>query len=108
MEIGKLKPPIVALGNVISGSLKMGFVGATAAATGFFALLASNASRAKTILQDSMRLNIDTTTLQQWTIAGGKFGLSADKIADVMKDVNDKIGDFVMTGGGERKICLSN
>ncbi|MND86657.1 Lambda phage tail tape-measure protein [compost metagenome] len=34
--------------------------------------------------------------------AGAKFvGVEQDKLSDILKDVNDKVGDFLLNGGGE-------
>jgi len=46
-------------------------------------------------------LNIATSTLQAWEYAAQSAGLSGDKMADIFKDLGDKIGDAVITGGGE-------
>lgn len=88
-----------ALGN----AAKAGFAAATVAATGFFTLVATKSADAKRILNDATRLNMDTTSMQAFTIAVGKMGIESDKAADILKDVNDKIGDFIVTGGGEAK-----
>lgn len=77
--------------------------GATAAATGFFAHTMHEATHAQEILQNANRLNIDTTSYQVFDYAATRFGISADKAADILKDVNDKLGDYISTGGGEAK-----
>lgn len=48
-------------------------------------------------------LNLSTQTLSEWTVAGEKFNVGGDKMADIFKDLQDKIGDFAATGGGEAK-----
>ncbi len=35
--------------------------------------------------------------------ASNQFGISAEKLGDISKDVQDKLGDFIATGGGEFK-----
>jgi lambda family phage tail tape measure protein len=37
---------------------------------------------------------------QEVAFAAQQFGVSAEKMADILKDVNDKFGDFVQTGAG--------
>ncbi|OQX12806.1 MAG: hypothetical protein BWK73_13910 [Thiothrix lacustris] len=49
----------------------------------------------------SQTLNIGRESLQLWQIAGESVGIDADKMGDIFKDVNDKLGDFANTGGGE-------
>lgn len=76
---------------------------ATAAGMGMFAIVAKESSDAKRVLQDAARLNMDTTSFQAYTYAAQKFNIENEKAADILKDVNDKLGDFIMTGGGEAK-----
>ncbi|EOY6337518.1 hypothetical protein ACQ3X3_004580, partial [Klebsiella pneumoniae] len=42
-----------------------------------------------------------TTDFQKYAIAASAAGISQEKFSDIMKDVNDKVGDFLSTGGGE-------
>lgn len=76
---------------------------ATVAATGLFAYMVKEAGDAKQLLADAARLNIDTTAFQQYQYAVKQVGIESDKAADILKDVNDKIGDFITTGGSEAK-----
>ena len=45
---------------------------------------------------------------QAMSVAFGTLGVSAEKTSDILKDVNDKVGDFVLTGGGEFKDVFEN
>ena len=45
--------------------------------------------------------NASTTDFQKYAIAASAAGISQEKFSDIMKDVNDKVGDFLSTGGGE-------
>lgn len=40
---------------------------------------------------------------QKWAYASKSVGIEQDKLGDIFKDVQDKIGDFLQTGGGEMK-----
>lgn len=40
---------------------------------------------------------------QKWTFAARTLGFEQEKIADIFKDVQDKVGDFLQTGGGPMK-----
>lgn len=44
--------------------------------------------------------NTTTAALQQQSFATQQVGISQEKYADILKDVNDKVGDFLVTGGG--------
>lgn len=41
-----------------------------------------------------------TSEFQKWGFAVASVGISHEKLADILKDVNDKIGDFMQTGAG--------
>ncbi|WP_160477526.1 tail tape measure protein [Cereibacter sphaeroides] len=47
--------------------------------------------------------NTTPGTLQRWSAASKSVGIEQEKLADILKDVNDKVGDFLSTGGGEMK-----
>lgn len=41
-----------------------------------------------------------TQTLQRMAAATSTVGVDQEKLADILKDVNDRVGDFLQTGGG--------
>lgn len=45
-------------------------------------------------------LGVSTDVLSEWTHAAATVNVEGDKMADIFKDVQDKIGDFATTGGG--------
>lgn len=45
---------------------------------------------------------------QGMAFASQRYGISQEKLADILKDVNDKIGDFMQTGGGPMKDFFEN
>lgn len=58
---------------------------------------------ARDIQRVSDALGVNAQALQEWELVAKKSGVEADKVADIFKDVSDKIGDFALTGGGEAK-----
>ena len=46
---------------------------------------------------------VSVERFQELAFAGQAFGVSQEKMADILKDVNDKFGDFVSTGAGPLK-----
>lgn len=44
--------------------------------------------------------NTTTDVFQRWAVGANTAGISQEKLADILKDTQDKIGDFVQTGGG--------
>ena len=49
------------------------------------------------------KAGVDFTNFQNLAAAAKIQGVSQDQLGDQMKDVSDKIGDFLQTGGGEAK-----
>lgn len=47
--------------------------------------------------------NATAVEFQRAAYAAGTLGISSEKLGDIYKDVNDKIGEFLATGGGEMK-----
>lgn len=58
---------------------------------------------AKEITNLSTLTNMSTTELQRLDPALSSIGMSTEKYADIIKDVNDKMHDFLQTGGGPMK-----
>ena len=62
---------------------------------------AQNASNvAAEIGRLSQVANASTTEFQKFAIAAKTVGIEQQKAADILKDVNDRVGDFLVTGGG--------
>ena len=74
---------------------------ATAALGTMGAVMRTQAITEMKVMADT--LNISTQTLSEWSTAGEKFNVGGEKMADIFKDLQDKIGDFAATGGGEAK-----
>ena len=64
--------------------------------------LFSEALRNAREIENMSRLaNASTQEFQEWSFASQSVGISQEKLGDIMKDVNDKFGEFMLTGGGE-------
>lgn len=74
---------------------------ATAALGSLGAVMRTQAITEMKVMADT--LNLSTQTLSEWTAAGEKFNVQGDKMGDIFKDIQDKVGDFAATGGGEAK-----
>lgn len=74
---------------------------ATAAATAVAGLVVVVGQQVKENDGLANSLGISTTKLQQFQAAAKTVGLSADDMGQALKDVSDKVGDFLTTGGGE-------
>lgn len=60
-------------------------------------------------LQKTARIaNTTATEIQKYTFAAKAMGIEQDKLGDIFKDTQDKVGDFLTTGGGEMKDFFEN
>jgi len=74
--------------------------GAIAGAAGLSAL-ANSAIRLGSEITNLARLSgTGTTEFQEFAFAARSFGIENEKLGDILKDVSDKVGDFIQTGGG--------
>lgn len=73
-------------------------VAASAAAA--VAITKSTADTSKEITNLSRLVGENTTEFQRNASAAKSVGIGMDKYADIMKDVRDKMGDFMATGAG--------
>ncbi|MEB6670647.1 phage tail protein [Acinetobacter pittii] len=92
--------------SLIKGGFLLGIgeeIARTAAeAIGAIPELVSAVGKASKELEIQSRLaNANTKEFQEWAFAAQKVNVEQDKLSDIMKDVNDKFGDFMQTGGGE-------
>lgn len=44
--------------------------------------------------------NTSVENFQRLSLAAASVGIEQDKLSDILKDVNDRVGDFLQTGGG--------
>ncbi len=84
------------LGKVVAYGIGI----ATAAITG---LTVQQVMAANEFSSTAKKANIATVEIQKYVIAAKFAGIEQDKLGDIFKDTQDKIGDFLTTGGGELK-----
>ncbi|MFY9239806.1 MAG: phage tail tape measure protein, partial [Roseovarius sp.] len=79
-------------------------IAATAAAVALagavVAMTRSTIIAANEIDQLSQVANAAPELFQRWSAASATVGIEQEKLADILKDVNDRVGDFLQTGGG--------
>ncbi len=80
---------------------------ALAAGTAGFALLKSTAEQVNATDQWAKSLKISTQELLAWQFAAEKAGVAGDNMADIFKDLSDKIGDAVLNKSGEAVDALN-
>jgi len=85
---------------------KVAAVGITAiagAAAAAFAAVSKLAEQAKELENLARVARLSTQEFQALAFATDKFGLSGEQMSDILKDVDDKLGDFIATGAGPFK-----
>lgn len=87
----------------------MGVVaGATAATTAIAAMTVEQVKLANELSKTALVANTTVTAIQKYTFAAKAAGIEQDKLADIFKDTQDKVGDFLSTGGGELQDFFKN
>ena len=77
---------------------------AVAGVTASFALIAKSAvDSAKELDAQAQLAGVNVEEFQALSYAFGQFNISQEKFADISKDVQDKLGDFLATGAGPFK-----
>lgn len=84
----------------LKGSLQA--ISATMAAVGgaAFLMVSQTAQAANEIARQSQIANTSAAQFQRMAAGARTVGIEQDKLADILKDVNDRVGDFLQTGGG--------
>ncbi|MGE6780709.1 hypothetical protein ACQKFL_24020 [Vreelandella titanicae] len=84
----------------VAGGAIMGL----SAGAGVFTAIARSASQSAAEIDNLSRLaNTNVEDFQRLSFASRAYGVEQDKLADILKDTNDRVGDFLSTGGGEMK-----
>lgn len=81
---------------------------AAGAAAGLTAVTINAANTAQEIARMAAVSNAGTTEFQKFAAGAESVGISQEKLADILKDVNDRVGDFITTGGGPMKDFFEN
>lgn len=68
--------------------------------TALGALTVANARAATELRRQAQISNTNVKEFQRLAYAASTVGIEQDKLADILKDVNDRVGDFIQTGGG--------
>lgn len=99
--------------DVAKSSAALTGIGAAAIAAGLavgasgFQLLKSTSKQISETDRWAKSLQLSTQELLAWQFAAEKAGVSGDQIADIFKDIGDKIGDAVLNKSGEAVDALN-
>ncbi|CAH6036814.1 hypothetical protein AI3055V1_1762 [Klebsiella pneumoniae] len=99
--------------DVAKSSAALAGIGAAAIAAGLavgasgFQLLKSTSRQIAETERWAKSLQLSTQELLAWQFAAEKAGVSGDQMADIFKDIGDKIGDAVLNKSGEAVDALN-
>lgn len=91
----------------VGASVELGKMGAALAAAGIAASIAKTTEQVRDLERASKQLGLSVTTLSQYTVAMRSVGIDAGKTRDILKDMSEKIGEALATGGGEGAEALT-
>lgn len=101
--------PNIAQQAKLAATAVAGYVTSFAAGVATLAAFAkSQADAAGEIARIARVAGTTTDDIQKMTFGVQAAGIDLDKFGDIMKDVNDKVGDYLSTGGGELKDFFDN
>ncbi|WP_157971185.1 phage tail tape measure protein [Pseudogemmobacter bohemicus] len=93
-------PGLEGFANSING-IRGNFGTLAASATAALGAMSISAINTAKELQNMSRIaNASPEEFQKIAYAGEQVGISQEKMGDILKDVNDRVGDFIATGGG--------
>ena len=84
----------------LTGMITAG-VGAAVAASTY--MVRQSAQQAREIERQATVAQVSVQRIQELSYASEQYSIAGDKMSDILKDVNDKLGDYAATGGGEFK-----
>ncbi|WP_416914160.1 phage tail tape measure C-terminal domain-containing protein [Seohaeicola sp.] len=101
---GRLSQEMQAANARLASFARRTQIAATAAATALagaaLSMTRSTVTAANEISQLAQVANAAPEVFQRWSAASSTVGIEQEKLADILKDVNDRVGDFLQTGGG--------
>ena len=90
--------------NVVQGAV-MGMAGT---AVGLAASVSALAQQGRELEQMALKAGVTVERMQELSYATQQYNVTGDQLSDMLKDVQDKLGDFSATGGGEFKDWMEN
>lgn len=94
--------------KTLAGMATAAAAAATAVGVAGYQLLKSTSEQVASTDKWAKSLNMSTQELLAWQFAAEKAGLSGDNMADIFKDLGDKIGDAVLNKSGEAVDALDS
>lgn len=104
-SLGRVGNKMQGIGKSMTKNLTVPIAGAVAAVSASLGVMSKSLGE----IGDQARLaGIGAEEFQKLAFAADTVGVSQEKLADILKDTNDKFGDFAATGGGPLKDFFEN
>ncbi len=97
----KVAADIEAAGTAFAAASSAAVAAAAGVGAAGFSLLKSTSSEIAEASRMADALGMSTQSLLSWQSAAGKAGVSGEQVADIFKDIGDKIGDAALNKSGE-------
>lgn len=81
---------------------------ATTAAVALGAMVKEQVALANELANTARIAGTSAVAIQKYTFAAKAMGIEQEKLGDIFKDTQDKVGDFLSTGGGEMADFFKN
>lgn len=102
----KVESDIKSAGSAISGMAALAVTSAAAITAVGVSLLKTSSAQITETDRWAKSLGTSSQVLLEWKYAAQQAGIEGDNIADIFKDLNDKIGDAVLNQSGEAADAL--
>ncbi|MBK0032753.1 phage tail tape measure protein [Erwinia sp. S43] len=102
----KVEANMKAAGLAVAGMAALAASASVAAAGAGISLLKTTSEQVVETDRWAKSLKMSTQELMAWQYAAQQAGLTGDNIADIFKDINDKVGDAVLNNSGEAAQAL--
>lgn len=92
-SFNKMRDYVNSYGLAVAGA-------ASTAVVGLAAMALETANHAAELEQFALRANTTTQEFQRMAVGAAAFGVEGDKLSDMLKDFNEKLGEVVSVGSG--------
>ena len=96
-----IKNQTIDMGNKVKAGYAVVTTAIAGVSTAVGFLLHDQMQLASEINKTARIAGTSSTQIQKYTHAAKAMGIEQDKLGDIFKDTQDKVGDFLSTGGGE-------
>lgn len=98
---GDIKADALDMGNKVKAGFAIATAAFGAANASIGVLIKDQMELASAISKTATIAGTSATHIQKYIVAAKAMGIEQDKLGDIFKDTQDKVGDFLSTGGGE-------